>query len=411
MSLTTPAEALALILEAAEPLPVERVPLAEALGRAAAEDLVATEPVPPFTNAAMDGYALRAADTTEAAEERPVRLIVSGVLSAGASTTPAVAPGTAWRIFTGAPIPPGADAVVPQEKVTRDGDTLVLAHPVKAGGDIRLAGEDLTQGEVAVARGTALRPGEIGVLASLGFGAVPVHRRARVAVLTTGNELVEAGAPLGPGRIRDANLPALCAQLAEMGAVALPFPRIPDRPEAVAEALRAATAQADLILTTGGVSVGDHDPVKPALEALGADTVFWRVAQKPGAPLGLWRLDSRPVLGLPGNPVAALLMAELYARPALRQMMGFRHRFRPQGTAGLVDGWRRGRPDGRVHFLRVRLAEGPDGLRATLTGPQGSGVLSSLMRADALAWIEAEQPDVTPGGAVRVILTGQSEDH
>lgn len=410
MNLTTPAEALALILEAAEPLPVERVPLAEALGRAAAEDLVAAEPVPPFTNAAMDGYALRAEDTAGACPEHPSRLAVAGALPAGTSDAPTVAPGTAWRILTGAPIPPGADAVVPQEKVIRDGDTLVVTHPVKAGGDIRLAGEDLAQGEVAVGRGAALRPGEIGVLASLGFGTVPVHRRARVAVLTTGNELVEAGSPLGPGQIRDANLPGLCAQLAAMGAMALPFPRIPDRPEAVAEALRAAAQQADLVLTTGGVSVGDHDPVKPALEILGAEAVFWKVAQKPGAPLGFWRLDGRPVLGLPGNPVAAMLMAELYARPALRRMMGFRHRFRPEITAALVEGWRRGRPDGRVHLLRVRLTEGPQGLLATPTGPQGSGVLSSLMRADALAWIEADQPDVPPGGAVRVILMGRDED-
>lgn len=411
MSLITPAEALALILEAAEPLPVERVPLAEALGRAAAEALVAAEPVPPFTNAAMDGYALRSEETGGASPDRPVRLAVAGALPAGTSGLPTVAPGTAWRILTGAPIPPGADAVVPQEKVAREGDSLVVAHAVKAGGDIRRAGEDLARGEVAVARGTALRPGEIGVLASLGFGTVPVHRRARVAVLTTGNELVEAGSSLGPGQIRDANLPGLCAQLAAMGAVALPFPRIPDRPEAVAEALRAAAQQADLVLTTGGVSVGDHDPVKPALEGLGAEPLFWKVAQKPGAPLGFWRLDGRPVLGLPGNPVAAMLMAELYARPALRQMMGFRRRFRPEGTAALVDGWRRGHPDGRVHFLRVRLSEGPHGLRATLTGPQGSGVLSSLMRADALAWIEAGQEDVPPDGDVRVILTHREEDH
>lgn len=411
MSLTTPAEALALILEAAEPLPVERVPLAEALGRAAAEDLVAAEPVPPFTNAAMDGYALRAEDTAGATPDRPVRLTVAGALPAGTPDAPTVAPGTAWRILTGAPIPPGADAVAPQEKVVRDGDTLVVTHPVTAGGDIRRAGEDLARGEVAVVRGTALRPGEIGVLASLGFGTVPVHRRARVAVLTTGSELVEAGSFLGPGQIRDANLPALCAQLAAMGALPLPFPRIPDRPEAVAEALRAAARQADFVLTTGGVSVGDHDPVKPALEALGAETVFWKVAQKPGAPLGFWRLEGRPVLGLPGNPVAAMLMAELYARPALRQMMGFRHRFRPETTAALVEGWRRGRPDGRAHFLRVRLSEGPEGLQAVLTGPQGSGVLSSLMRADALGWIEADQPDVPPGGPVRVLLTLREEDH
>lgn len=400
------AEALGLVLHHARPLGAIALPLADCLGLALAEDLAAGEDIPPFDNSAMDGYALRAGDARGA----PLRLEVCGGLGAG-QVAPALPPGAALRIMTGAPVPAGADTVVPQED-TRSGDGWVeLLRPPAPGANIRRAGEDIPRGAAVGRAGRALRPADIGVLASLGFGAVPVRPRVRVAVLTTGNELVDAGERPGPGRIRDANIHAVGAQVAACGGLPLPFPRIPDAPGRVEETLRRALAGADVILTTGGVSVGDYDFVKPALEALGAERVFWKVAQKPGQPLGLWAWEGRPVFGLPGNPVAAMLMVEEFVRPLLRRMMGFQDLFRPEAEAVLVEGYRKGRADGRVNLLRVVAREEAGVLRARLTGPQGSGILSSMMKANAVALVPAEAESVPEGGTVRVHLTEQPEDH
>lgn len=407
MSAITPDQALERLLGAVRPLDVEEVPWTEAFGRALGEEVIVRTPVPPFTNAAMDGYALRADDTVDAMPDRPVRLRVVGHLPAGRAKTGCLMPGTALRILTGAPLPDGADAVVPQERVRCDGEVVSVMQPVKRGGDVRPSGEDWAPGSVALAAGSEVGARALAVLASLGQARVRVHRRARVAVVTTGDELVDVGAPLGAGQIRDSNLPGLWAFVRELRAEPLLHPRIPDRPEVLAEVVASAVAQADVVLTTGGVSVGDRDPVKPALEVLGAESLFWKVAQKPGAPLGAWRLNGRIVLGLPGNPVAALLMAELYGWPLLRKLMGFRRHRHAEATASFVEGWRRGRADGRVHFLRVRFVPGEGGdRRVTLAGPQGSGILSTLLRAEAIARIEADQPDVPPGGSVRLLLPG-----
>jgi len=402
-------EARQIVLERLAPREPKRVPLAQALGLAVAEDLHSPEPVPPFTNSAMDGFALRASDCTGATQDTPIRLRVTGDLAAGSVALEPMAPGTALRIMTGAPMPMGADSVIPIEHTRHDADWVELAKPLRLGANVRLAGEDLPEGGLVVKLGTTLRPGEIGVLASTGFAEVPVFPRARVAILTTGDELVDCGTRPGPGQIRDANIHALSAQITALGGIPIPFPRVVDSREGDEAALRQAIESCDMVLTTGGVSVGDYDFVKPGLEALGADSVFWRVAQKPGGPLGFWMLNRKPVFGIPGNPVAAMLMVEEYVRPALRKMMGFGHLFRPERMGILEQAWRKSGPDGKVHFLRVAVREKDGLLHASLTGPQGSGILSSMLKANALAVIREDEDAIPAGGAVLLHLSDLAE--
>jgi len=404
-------EARQIVLDRIQPLAPCSLPLVEALGRVVAEDLHAPEPVPPFTNSAMDGFAYRADDGPGATDSEPVRLRVVGNLQAGQIPSGPVEPGTGLRIMTGAPMPVGADTVVPLELTRASGEWIELLKRPRTGANVRLAGEDIAQGSRFLAAGTILRPGEIGVLASVGFASVPVIPKVRVAVITTGDELVDCAQKPGPGQIRDANTHALCAQLQAFGAEPRAFARVPDRREGVEAVLREALATADVILTTGGVSVGDSDFVKPVLEAMGAEPVFWRVAQKPGGPLGFWLLEGKPVFGIPGNPVAAMLMVEEYVRPALRKRMGFGQLFRPERQGIMDTPWRKSGPDGRVHFLRVVVREEDGALHAALTGPQGAGILSSMLRANALAVISEDATEIPAGGSVRLHLTELSEDH
>ena len=408
--MTTFQEALRLVLDLAAPLPPRTLPLAEALGLAAAEAILALEPVPPFTNSAMDGFAVRAGDAASAAPGAPVRLPVPGEIPAGRPDAPALPPGAAYRIMTGAALPEGADAIVPVEEAAAGEGWVELSSPPRLGAHVRLAGEDIRSGGLVVPAGRILRPAEIGVLASIGRAEVPVRPRARVAVITTGDELVDAGTRPGPGQIRDANIHSLAAQVLAAGAVPVCFPRVPDRRAAVTAALGEALADADVVLTNGGISVGDFDYIKEVLEGLGAVQVFWRVAQKPGGPLGLWQCQGKLVFGIPGNPVAAMLMFEEYVRPALRRMMGFPFLHRPERTGVLAAPWRK-RPDGRVTFLRVATRPRDGRLEAALTGPQGSGLLSSMMAADALALIPADTLAIPAGGDILLHLIDAPEDH
>lgn len=258
--------------------------------------------------------------------------------------------------------------------------------------------------------GQGLRPGDIGVLAAAGLARVPVHRRVRVAVLTTGDELVDVAEEPGPGQIRDANIHAVCAQVAACGAIPVPFPRVPDDRDSLRRTLSQAL-EADVVLTTGGISVGDYDFMKEMLEELGAERVFWRVAQKPGGPFGFWMLGARPIFGIPGNPVAAMVMVEEYVRPALRKLMGFSKLHRPAAEASLDGGWTGKAGDQRTTFLRVAARRESGTVRAQLTGPQGSAILSSMLLANALAVIPEGVDRVEPGGAVLLHLTEEAEDY
>jgi len=404
-------EARAAILARVAPLPPVRQELDDALGRVLAGDAVSAVTIPPFANSAMDGFAVRAADCITASEQSPVILRVIEDLPAGRVAAFAVTAGAALRIMTGAPVPAGADAVVPVELTSMSSLDVVLTRPVPMGANLREAGEDVRAGECVVAAGTVLRAAELGVLASIGMVSVAVVPAPRVALVTTGDELVDAATIPGPGQIRDSNMYSLTAQVRLAGGVPVRYPRIEDRLEAMIDVFRAARAGADVIVTNGAVSVGDYDFVKPALAALGADQVFWKVAQKPGKPLAFWLFDGVPVFGAPGNPVSAMVCFEEYVRPALRSLGGFGLLHRPEVVARLDGGYRKASADGKQHFARVVATETGAGWVARSTGAQGSGILSSMVRANALALIPPETVELPAGASVMLHLIDQPEDH
>lgn len=404
-------EARAAILARVAPLPPVRQELDDALGRVLAADTVAAVTIPPFANSAMDGFAVRAADCMAASEQSPVVLRVIEDLPAGRVATLAVTAGTALRIMTGAPVPAGADAVVPVELTSMSSLDVVLTRPVPRGANLRQPGEDVRAGECVVAAGTVLRAAELGVLASIGVVAVAVVPAPRVAVVTTGDELVDAASEPGPGQIRDSNIHSLTGQVRLAGGVPIQYPRVADRLEAMIDVFRTARAGADVIVTNGAVSVGDYDFVKPALAVLGAEQVFWGVAQRPGKPLAFWLLDGVPVFGAPGNPVSAMLCFEEYVRPALRSLGGFHLLHRPEIVARLDGGYRKTSADGKQHFARVVATETGAGWVARSTGAQGSGILSSMTRANALALIPPETVELPAGAPVVLHLIDRPEDH
>ena len=396
-------DARAAVLERLEPLPPRAVPLNEALGCVLAEDVAAAEDLPPFDNSAMDGFALRSADVREAGEGSPVPLRVIGEVSAGSAKLPNVEPGTAVRIMTGGPLPPGADAVVPVERTTVDGDMVRVALAVQERGFVRDAGEDVRTGTVVLERGRVLEPAEIGMLASVGQHEVPVHPRPVVAVVSTGDELVDPGEPLGPGQIRDSNSWLLVAQAQAVGAESFRWGRVQDSPEALLRRFALAAADGDLVLTSGGMSVGERDYTKRVLAEMG-DVRSWRVAMQPGMPQAFGFAAGTPLFGLPGNPVSCFVVFEVLVRPGLRRLAGYPddRLDRPQVVARAGEPLRS--PRGRVSFLRVRLAVGDQGLEATLTGAQGSGVLSSCVAADGLAVVPPDVTELPAGAEIEVIL-------
>jgi molybdopterin molybdotransferase len=395
-------EALERILGAFHPLEPEPVPILEALGRVLAQDVHADADVPPYANSSMDGYAVLAADTAGASRQSPSRLHVVADLAAGYVTEVEVTPGTAVRIMTGAPIPPGADAVVRVEDTAAQGEWVQIFTEVPVGQYVRPAGEDVRQGELVLQRGTTVRPQEVGMLATLGHREVQMFRRPRVAILATGDEVMEIDAPLAPGKIRDANSYSNAAQVVKHGGIPIMLGIARDRVEELTERIRAGLAQGvDLFLTSGGVSVGDFDLVKDVLTAQG-EISFWRVRMKPGKPLAFGRIGEVPVLGLPGNPVSVMVSFETFVRPALLKMQGVTDWERPTVEAVLMD--EVGRKDSRRHYLRVRVEEHEGEHRAYLTGGQGSGILSSMVRANALAIIPEDWTHAPVGARVQVIM-------
>jgi molybdenum cofactor synthesis domain-containing protein len=401
------AEVQAMILGAVAPLPVVEVPVGEALGLATAADVSATEPVPPFANTAMDGYAVRAADTAGAGETSPVRLAVVDELPAGRAPGVAVGPGQAIRIMTGAPVPPGADAIVMVEDTNRDGDGVLVARPARTGDHVRLAGGDVAPGALVFPAGTALGPAHLGVVASLGQARVAVRSRARVAVLSTGDELTPPGEPLAPGRIRDTNRPMLLALVAQAGCVPVDLGIARDDEADITGRLEQAVAGCDALVTSGGVSVGDYDLVKAVLDRLG-ELSWLQVAIKPAKPLAFGMVGGVPVFGLPGNPVSSHVSFELFARPALLQMMGHRHRFRPVVEAVADEDMRR-RSDGKLHLDRVRVRWEGGAYRVSRTGVQSSNVLTAMASANALALLPDGQ-GVAAGDRVEVMLLEAAAD-
>ncbi|WP_420639122.1 gephyrin-like molybdotransferase Glp [Candidatus Poriferisocius sp.] len=359
------------------------VPIGRARGLVTAETVAAPEMVPPFDNTAMDGFAVRSADVADA----PVTLAIAGTLAAGSAPHVTVGPGQAVRIMTGAVIPPGADAVVMVEltEAAPDDATVMVSESVPVGNHIRRAGEDLVVGQTVFEPGEVLTPGHLGVLASLGRYQVRVYRRARVGVMSTGDELVEGPEPLGAGQIRDSNRHTLLALLAEAGCEPVDLGRIPDDEEAIATGIRTGVDTCDALLTSGGVSMGDYDYVKKVLNEIG-DMSWMQVAIKPAKPLAFGRVEGIPVFGLPGNPVSSMVSFELFARPGLRKMMGHPADgwHRPPVAGRMAEPLRR-RADGKTHFARVRVDYADGRYRVRSAGGQGSHQLSAMAAADALA--------------------------
>lgn len=381
-------DARRIVLDAVRVLPAEAVPVAEALDRVLARDVVAAGDVPPFANSAMDGFAIRSGPAGR-------RLRIVGESRAGHPSDVSVADGEAVRISTGAAMPDGADAVVMVERTTEaDGDVVVEAD-IAVGQNVRGAGEDVRAGVVAVPRGTRLGPAALGVAVTAGAGVVDCARRPRVALLATGDELVEPGAPLPPGGIHDSNAIALAGLVFRCGGEVVGRSRVGDDADATHAAVSAALDAADVLISTGGVSVGAHDHVKDALGEAGVTERFWRVALRPGKPTWFGTREDVLAFGLPGNPVSAMVTFLLFAAPALRAMQGADAEV-PRATARLTEP--APRHPARDEMIRVTL----DGDEATPTGPQGSHVLTSMLRADALALVPMGEGELPAGTEVEV---------
>ena len=403
-------EALGILLDSVEPLGPVDVPLLDALGSVLVDDVVAGGPVPPFRNSAMDGYAVRAADTTGASFDRGVRLEVVGTTAAGGPCRHDVGPGIAVRVMTGAVLPASADAVVRFEE-TDEGSasaatsSVIVFHPARRGDNVREAGEDIPEGATLLERGRLLRPAELGLLAATNRPTVRVHRRPRVAILSTGDEVVDPGEPLAVGQIRNSNSFTLAAMAKSWGAEVQLLGVARDREDVLAGKLLGADAP-DLLVTSGGVSVGDYDLVKDVLRRHG-EIAVWQVRMKPGKPLAFGRLGGTPLIGLPGNPVAAAVSFEVFGRPVVRRLQA-----RPTAVATIAvrAGDAMDNRGMRRHYVRARLLPQPDGPPvAVAAGDQGAGVLTSLARADALAIVPETTELVEAGTELRAIpLAGDS---
>ncbi len=392
------AEARCLILDNCVSLETEDRPLLDALGQALSQDVVASRDLPLWDNSAMDGYAVRAKDCVSGAT-----LAVTGCILAGGQPEPAIAPDSAARIMTGAPVPPGADAVVPFELAELKGERLSIPGKVCKGDHIRARGEDVGAGQAALASGSVLGPVELGVLAALGQSLVSVHRQARVAILSTGDELVAPGQPLAASQVSDSNSFALGAAVKAVGAVPQLLGIASDDRESLMGSLLKA-AGADVLITSAGVSAGERDLVREVLCELGWQELFWKIQLKPGYPTAFGLLNGRPVFSLPGNPVSALMVFEQFVRPALLKMMGHRNILRPLLKAVLKESVRK--KPGRLNLLRIRLCQEGQQLVAYSAGDQKSGILSTSLQANAVAMLPMERHEFAAGEEVEVQLLG-----
>jgi len=386
------------VLESVVVFGAEPVKLEQSLGRVLAEEVRANRDQPPYDISAMDGYALRSADLAVI----PATLEIIEDIKAGDMPSKTLAPGQCARIMTGAPMPLGADAVIRVEDTNALADNRVqINQAVKPGNDIRRLGENMRNGEVVLAPGTAITPGVIGVLATVKCAQVQVYRRPRVAILSTGNELEGLDEPIDLNKIPNSNSYALMAQVQALGIEPVLLGIARDDPEELARYLKRGL-EYDVLLVSGGTSVGVHDYVRPTIEALGAQMLFWRVAMKPGHPVAFGKAGEKIIFGLPGNPVSSMVCFEEFVVPALRRMMGHARTHRRTIEARLTHNVKH--QPGRTEFIRVLLAQEPGGYTATSTGAQGSGMLLSMARADGLAVVPGDSAGLAAGSAVTVQL-------
>lgn len=418
-------EALEKILQEVDTLEEESVPILDSLGQVLAEDIKSDIDVPPLDNAAMDGYAVLSKDTSEASDDSPKILRVIDTVMAGSISKRQVVPGTAIRIMTGAPVPRGADSVIQFENTDEETRKVSAAEQpinevgilckVDSGQNIRRAGEDITRGAIALKKGMVIRPAEIGLLASLGYSQVKVTRRPVVAVLATGNELVELNQPLPEGKIYNSNTYSIASLVKRYGGIPKILGVALDKEDSLVSKLQQGL-DADMLLTIGGVSMGDYDMVKDIL-ARDGEMVFWKVRVKPGKPLAFGRLKgtgkngiarSIPHLGLPGNPVSCMVSFELFVRPALLKMMGKKNLTKPTVEAIMEDSIKN--KAGRRIYDRA-IVERRDGrYYARLSGPQGSGILTSMSRANGLVIIPEDKKEVNKGEALQAIMLDWNEE-
>jgi molybdopterin molybdotransferase len=398
-------EALDKILSHVLPLGFEKVSLLDALGRVIGEDIYAKRNIPPLDNSAMDGYALKSEDVRKASQNHPVRLVVIEDLPAGFISTKTIEKGKAIRIMTGAPIPKGADAVVPVEVTKKEDGFVLIFNAAGPGENIRESGEDVKQGDRVISRGDIVRPAEVGMLASVGRSFVSVYQRPLVAILCTGDELVDVDGDLNEVKIISSNSYTIGAQVKDCGAIPLQLGIAKDRKEEIEEKLRQGI-RADVLISSAGVSVGDYDFVKDVMKHLGIEMVFWKVAMRPGQPLAFGTMRGKPVFGLPGNPVSSMISFEQFVRPALLKMMGCRHIFRPLVEAVLREEIKK--TAGKRYFIRGSISFENNQYVVTTTGEQGSGMLRSMVRANGLIVIPEDQEIVRAGEKVRVQLLDRS---
>ena len=391
---------LARVLEAVHPLAPIDMGLMDSRGCILAEDVSAPWPLPPFDNSAMDGYAVVAASVAGASPSNPARLQVIEDIPAGRAPQSTVTPGAAARIMTGAPLPRGADAVVPLEHTDAGMPMVTITAPVTPGAYIRRAGDDVPAGTVVVRAGTVVDARYAALAAAVGRGRVTVHPRPRVVILTTGSELVEPGRPLGPGLINDANGPALAMAAGEIGAEVYRVGPIPDDPRVLADALHDQLVRADLIITTGGVSVGAYDTVKQVLSQMGS-VEFVRVAMQPGMPQGFGNLNGVPIFTLPGNPVSAYVSFEVFVRPVLRKLLGYTELFRPTVMATVTADFTS--PTGRRQYARGQLVASAQGYLFHPSAGQASHQVAVLAHATGLAIVAEDVNEVRAGTQLPVM--------
>jgi len=401
LAMITIEEALDKILFRIQPLGYEKVSILDALGRVCAEDILANRDIPPFDNSAMDGYAVRSEDIQNASSNHPVRVEVIEDLPAGFISKKKLERGKAIRIMTGAPVPEEADAVVPVEDTKKEDRFALIFRATLRGEHIRKAGEDVKKGECVISSGDLIDPAEIGMLASLGRSFVAVYQRATVAILCTGEELVDVDGDLDGIKIVSSNSYSLAAQVKDCGAIPIQLGIARDRKEEIKEKLLQGL-RADVLISSAGVSVGDYDFVKDVLSDLGVEIVFWKVAMKPGMPVVFGTIQGKPVFGLPGNPVSSMVSFEQFVRPSLLKMMGHRRLFRPVIDAILKEDIQK-RP-GRRHFIRGFVTFEKDQYFVVSTGAQGSGILKSMVKANGLMVISEDREIVKAGERVKVQL-------